>query len=41
MAKANKVKCEGCEKGFEQNTGRGRPRKYCKTCRPVRARKAK
>lgn len=32
-------KCEDCKKTFEQSTGRGRPRKFCKTCRLARVKK--
>jgi hypothetical protein len=36
MSDKTTVKCEGCKKAFEQNSGRGRPRKFCKGCRPSR-----
>ena len=32
-----KIVCGKCGKEFEQNTGRGRPRKVCKDCRAPRS----
>ncbi len=36
MSEKTKVKCVRCGDEFEQNEGRGRPRSYCKKCRPPR-----
>jgi protein-arginine kinase activator protein McsA len=34
-----KAICKKCGKEFEQSKGRGRPRAFCKECRPARERK--